>query len=90
MQVVDLFCGVGGFSAGVLETGTPVLGVDNDDLMVRLWAANTKGTGKLADLWQEVALIGCDGPSLSPSSDSVVHQPLHIHIPHQSTLHYTF
>ena len=80
MQVVDLFCGVGGFSAGVLETGTPVLGVDNDDLMVRLWAANTKGTGKLADLWQEVALIGCDGPSLSPSSDPVVHKPLHIHI----------
>ena len=80
MQVVDLFCGVGGFSAGVLETGTPVLGVDNDDLMVRLWAANTKGTGKLADLWQEVALIGCDGPSLSPSSDSEVHKPLHIHI----------
>lgn len=83
MQVVDLFCGVGGFSAGVLETGSPVLGVDNDDLMVRLWAANTKGTGKLADLWQEVALIGCDGPSLShaiSSSYSVVHQPLHIHI----------
>jgi site-specific DNA-cytosine methylase len=86
MQVVDFFCGVGGFSAGVLETGLPVLGVDNDDLMVRLWAANTKGTGKLADLWQEVDLlmrIGCDGPLLSladiSSSDSV-HQPVHIHI----------
>ena len=38
--------------------------------MVRLWAANTKGNGKLADLWQGVETLmptrlGCDGPLLS-------------------------
>mgnify|MGYP006100355201 CR=1 FL=1 len=31
----------------------PILGVDNDDHMVRLWAANTKGRGLLAKLWND-------------------------------------
>jgi len=51
--VVDVFCGVGGFSAGAREFSKPVFGVDNHDLMVRLWAANTNGTGNLAELWTE-------------------------------------
>lgn len=53
MEVVDVFCGIGGFSAGARGSATPILGVDNDDLMVRLWAANTKGHGKLANLWSD-------------------------------------
>ena len=48
---VDLFCGVGGFAAGARAFCKPVLGVDNDDQMVRLWAANTKSRGQLANLW---------------------------------------
>eukprot|EP00966_Prymnesium_polylepis_P181863 4213143-Prymnesium_polylepis.1 len=53
MKLVDMFCGVGGFSAGAREFAKPVLGVDNDDVMVRLWAANTKGKGQLAELWRD-------------------------------------
>lgn len=53
MEIVDVFCGVGGFSAGARDLGVPVLGIDNDDLMLRLWAANTKGRGNLAELWGE-------------------------------------
>lgn len=53
MEVVDVFCGVGGFSAGASAHAMPILGVDNDDSMVRLWAANTKGRGLLAELWAE-------------------------------------
>ena len=53
MELVDIFCGIGGFSAGARGSATPILGVDNDDLMVRLWAANTKGHGKLATLWSD-------------------------------------
>ena len=51
MEVVDLFCGIGGFSAGARVFATPILGVDNDDEMVRLWAGNTKGKVKLVQLW---------------------------------------
>ena len=53
MEVVDVFCGVGGFSEGASAHAMPILGVDNEDSMVRLWAANTKGRGLLAELWAE-------------------------------------
>ena len=43
MELIDIFCGVGGFSAGSqLAETRPILGVDSDDAVVRLWAANTK------------------------------------------------
>ena len=69
MELVDVFCGIGGFSAGAMEFATPVFGVDDDDLMVRLWAANTKGVAKLATLW-------CNYVDW-PTGTGI---PLHIHV----------
>lgn len=44
MQVVDLFCGVGGFSAGAIDAGAAVvLGSDKDSVPLKLWAANVPG-----------------------------------------------
>ena len=41
LRVVDLYCGVGGFSCGALEAGGEViLGVDCDSVPLRLWASN--------------------------------------------------
>jgi len=44
MRVCDAFCGVGGMSAGCLQVdGVEILcGVDCDDKMLRIWAANTQ------------------------------------------------
>mgnify|MGYP001351802589 CR=1 FL=1 len=67
-DVVDVFCGVGGFAAGARSFGDMQLGVDNNDLMVRLWSANTKGRGKLATLWQE----SVEWPAARPN--------LHVHL----------
>ena len=72
MKLVDMFCGVGGFSAGARAFAKPVLGVDNDDVMVRLWAANTKGKGQLAELWR-------DHVELPRPTDST-QESVHIHI----------
>ena len=72
MKLVDMFCGVGGFSAGAREFAKPLLGVDNDDVMVRLWAANTKGKGQLAELWR-------DHVELPRPTDST-QESVHIHI----------
>ena len=44
MRVVDLFAGLGGFSAGALEAGADVvLGVDSDPVPLKLWCANVPG-----------------------------------------------
>ena len=67
-DVVDVFCGVGGFSAGARRFANAILGVDNDDLMVRLWSANTRGVGKLAELWTE----SIEWPD--------AHRSLHVHL----------
>ena len=41
MRIVDLFAGLGGFSAGALEAGAEVvLGVDSDPVPLKLWSAN--------------------------------------------------
>jgi site-specific DNA-cytosine methylase len=82
MQLVDIFCGVGGFAAGARECATPILGVDNDDLMVRLWAANTNGNGKLAELWTDDVDIPPRRPQGSEASDVTrsEQQPTHVHI----------
>ena len=52
MQVCDLFCGLGGFSAGAIEAGAEViLGVDRGSVPLKLWAANVPGgRAKLATL----------------------------------------
>ena len=44
MKVVDLFAGLGGFSAGALSAGGEViLGVDHDPVPLKLWSANVPG-----------------------------------------------
>ena len=70
MQVCDLFCGLGGFSAGAIEAGAEViLGVDRDSVPLKLWAANVPGErAKLATLGGDCTI---DLPPASPS--------LHIH-----------
>ena len=71
MQVCDLFCGLGGFSAGAIEAGAEViLGVDRDSVSLKLWAANVpSGRAKLATLG------GACPIDLPPSSPS-----LHLHL----------
>ena len=69
MKVVDLYCGVGGFSCGSMQAGcTPTMGIDCDDSVVRLWSANTGGRGKLATLWSDPV----DWPPPAPD--------IHVHI----------
>ena len=63
MRVVDAFCGAGGVSCGCLQVPfvKVVLGIDNDDKMLRAWASNTGGRavcatiGKDAIDWPEAA-----------------------------------
>ena len=44
MKVVDLFSGLGGFSAGAIAAGAEViLGVDHDPVPLKLWSANVSG-----------------------------------------------
>jgi DNA (cytosine-5)-methyltransferase 1 len=44
MQVVDLFCGLGGFSAGAIASGAQVImGVDSDPVALKMWATNVPG-----------------------------------------------
>ena len=71
MKVVDLFAGLGGFSAGAIAAGAEViLGVDHDSVPLKLWSANVSG-GR--------AVIS----SLGPSGDAVSLPPpsphLHVH-----------
>ena len=66
LDIVDVFCGIGGFSSA--RGGNP-----NDDVMLRVWAANTKGVAKLADMsseWEENSHI--EWPS--------ARENLHIHM----------
>ena len=42
--MVDVFCGIGGFSSGAMDAGCSIeLGVENQSLILRSWAANTTG-----------------------------------------------
>ena len=71
MQVVDLFCGLGGFSAGAIDAGAAViLGADKDSVPLKLWAANVPG-GRAT-----LATLGKDGDAieLPPPSPSI-----HVH-----------
>ena len=74
MQVCDLFCGLGGFSAGATEAGAEViLGVDCDSVPLQFWAASVPGgRAKLATLGGDCPIDHViDLPPPSPS--------LHIH-----------
>ena len=71
MQVVDMFCGLGGFSAGAIDAGaTVILGADKDSVPLKLWAANVPG-GRAT-----LATLGKDGDAieLPPPSPSI-----HVH-----------
>ena len=68
----DLYCGLGGFSAGALRAGaTVVVGVDNDYVPLKLFGANLPGS--------QVALA-----TLGPGGDSADLPPpatdLHVHL----------
>jgi site-specific DNA-cytosine methylase len=53
MDIVDLYCGIGGFSAGAMEAGCkPIAGYDCDDSALRLWSGNTGGKGVVTTLWK--------------------------------------
>ena len=71
MEVVDLFCGCGGFSAGAIDAGAKViLGADNDSVPLKLWAANVPGgRAKLVTLGKATNTLELPPPSAS----------LHIH-----------
>ena len=70
MRVVDLFAGLGGFSAGALEAGAEVvLGIDSDPVPLKLWSANTRGTAQVATLGE-----GGDQIELPPPAAD-----LHVH-----------
>ena len=72
MKVVDLFSGLGGFSAGAIAAGAEVtLGVDHDPVPLKLWGANVSGARAFLS-------------SLGPSGDDVSLPPPHLHI-HAST-----
>lgn len=72
MQVIDLFCGLGGFSAGAIAAGATVsIGVDHDSVPLKLWGANTPGSKAVL-------------ASLGPSGDALELPPpcstLHVHL----------
>ena len=65
MEVVDVYCGIGGFSAGAMQANcTPIAGYDSDDCVLRLWASNTGGKGFVATLWTDRVRIPPPRPNL--------------------------
>ena len=71
MKVVDLFAGLGGFSAGAIAAGAEViLGVDHDPVPLKLWSANVSGGRAVLS---SLGLSG-DAVSLPPPSPH-----LHVH-----------
>ena len=54
MEVVDAFCGAGGFSAGAMVAGCRVtMGIDSDPVPLKLWAANTGGRAVCATIGRD-------------------------------------
>ena len=79
MRVVDLFAGLGGFSAGAVAAGATVeLVVDNDHVPLKLLAANVPNTRvKLTTLGPKA---DCVDFLPEPAADLHVHsrqQPMH-------------
>ena len=72
MKVVDVFAGLGGFSAGAIAAGAEViLGVDHDPVPLKLWSANVPG-GRAA--LSSLGSSSGDAVSLPPPSPH-----LHVH-----------
>ena len=75
MKVVDLFAGLGAFSAGALAAGAEViLGVDHDPVPLKLWSANVPGGRAVLS---SLGSSSGDAVSLPPPSP-------HVHV-HAST-----
>ena len=56
LRFIDLFCGIGGFSCGAMEAGcTVVMGIENEDTVLRSWAANTAGRAVCATIGADEA-----------------------------------
>lgn len=54
MDVLDAFCGAGGFSAGAVAAGCRVsMGIDCDPVPLKLWAANTGGRAVCASIGRD-------------------------------------
>ena len=69
MEVLDAFCGAGGFSAGAVAAGCRVsMGVDCDPVPLKLWAANTGGRAVCATIGRDAV----DWPEARPG--------LHVHL----------
>ena len=69
MEVVDAFCGAGGFSAGAMVAGCRVtMGIDSDPVPLKLWAANTGGLAVCATIGRDAV----DWPEARPG--------LHVHL----------
>lgn len=65
MDVVDLYCGCGGMSAGAIQSGCRIVaGVDCDDAVLRLWAGNTCGKACVATLWRDPVTLPPPRPNL--------------------------
>ena len=63
MEVVDAFCGAGGFSAGAMAAGCRVtMGIDSDPVPLKLWAANTGGRAVCATIGRDAV----DWPEARP------------------------
>ena len=69
MEVVDAFCGAGGFSAGAMVAGCRVtMGIDSDPVPLKLWAANTGGRAVCATIGRDAV----EWPEARPG--------LHVHL----------
>jgi DNA (cytosine-5)-methyltransferase 1 len=69
---LDLFCGAGGLASGFSEEGFNVTGVDNQEVVPRIFEKNGFGTAKVADLFTQRINGGFDvvigGPPCRPWS----------------------
>lgn len=72
MRVLDLFCGMGGFSTGFARAGFEVLGVDLNPWSEKIFSQNHTGKVIVADLQEKPVLPGADivigGPPCRPFS----------------------
>ena len=69
MEVVDAFCGAGGFSAGAMAARCRVtMGIDSDPVPLKLWAANTGGRAVCATIGRDAV----EWPEARPG--------LHVHL----------
>ena len=70
MRIIDVYAGIGGFTAGAMQAScTPILGVDSDDTVLRVWGGNANGAKcRCATLWRDAV----DWPAPSPD--------IHVHL----------